>query len=62
MNGASLATNNLVYDGLTGQVIVNETENEFHSSNYSTTIPAYWAYPEMGHASKMNITLDSMYD
>ena len=52
MNGASLATNNLVYDGLTGQVIVNETENEFHSSNYSTTIPAYWAYPEMGHASK----------
>jgi hypothetical protein len=52
MNGSSLESNNLLYDGQTGNVIVNQTENEFGNYNYSTNIPAYWAYPEMGHSSK----------
>jgi hypothetical protein len=49
-NGSTVTTENLVYDGLTGEPVVTRTQNEFKRNIYSTTIPAYWIYKRMGPA------------
>ncbi|MEM1221061.1 MAG: hypothetical protein AAGH79_19215, partial [Bacteroidota bacterium] len=46
-NGASLTTENLLYDKETGQVLLTKTENEFGDPIYNFTYPAHWAYEEM---------------
>jgi hypothetical protein len=49
-NGASLATDDLAYDAYTGKVLVRRMENEFRQAYHTTTLPAYWFSPGMGHA------------
>ncbi|MHA4894143.1 PA14 domain-containing protein [Pedobacter sp. PWIIR3] len=49
-NGSSITTENLVYDGVTGDAVVTKTQNEFNKFYYTTNIPAYWIYPYMGGA------------
>lgn len=49
--GAKVTTKNLVFDELTGNVILSEVNNEFNDKHYVLNIPAHWAYDRMGHAS-----------
>lgn len=50
--GSKVTTQNLLYDNETGNVVVNEVNNEFEKPVYTTTYPAYWAYSGMGLAYK----------
>lgn len=50
VNGSSIITENLAYDGLTGEPVVTRTQNEFNNDIFSVNIPAYWAYSGMGPA------------
>jgi len=47
-NGSQATTQNLVYDGETGEVLLTQTNNEFNKPIYSFTYPAHWAYDGMG--------------
>ncbi len=38
----------LVYDAQTGGSLITSLQNQFNDTYYKTSIPAYWAYPEMG--------------
>ena len=49
-NGSSITTENVAYDGITGEVLVSKTQNEFDQPIYSVNIPAYWVYDKMGAA------------
>jgi hypothetical protein len=49
-NGSTITTQNIAYDGLTGEPLVTKTQNEFEGSIYSANLPAYWVYPRMGGA------------
>ena len=50
--GSTVVTKNLAFDGETGAVLLTETQNEFNDPIYNLTIPAHWAYKEMGFAYK----------
>lgn len=50
--GASVETENLVWDQNTGQVLLTKTINEYNDSYYNYTMPAYWAYEGMGQATQ----------
>ncbi len=50
--GATLTTENTVFDAITGEVLINKTQNEFEDNIYQTNLPAYWAYEGMGPAYK----------
>jgi len=52
VNGSHIRTENLAFDGATGQPVVTRTQNEFNQDIYSLSIPAYWAYKGMGPASQ----------
>lgn len=56
--GSKVTTQNLLRDAETGEVIVNQTGNEFNQPIYTTTYPAYWAYSGMGPAYK---NIDDIY-
>ena len=47
-NGSSVTSENIAYDGVTGEPLVTRTQNEFNKDIYSVNIPAYWAYRNMG--------------
>ncbi|NII25343.1 hypothetical protein HB364_09640 [Pseudoflavitalea sp. X16] len=49
-NGSSITTENVAYDGLTGEVLVTRTWNEFKDPVYTVNFPAYWMHPGMGGA------------
>jgi hypothetical protein len=49
-NGSEITTQDLAYDGVTGESVVTQTQNEFDNPIYSTHIPAYWVYQGMGPA------------
>ncbi|WP_199118233.1 hypothetical protein [Pedobacter sp. ASV28] len=49
-DGSSTSTENIAYDGLTGEAIVTRTQNEFNQYLYAINLPAYWKYPLMGGA------------
>jgi hypothetical protein len=49
-NGSVITTQNVAFDGLTGEPVVTKTQNEFDSPIYSVNIPAYWVYKGMGGA------------
>ena len=51
-NGSSISTENVAYDGLTGEALITKTQNEFKQDIYSVNLPAYWAYKGMGAAYK----------
>lgn len=50
-NGTSYTTENLLWDGETGNVLLTSTQNEFDKRIYTLSLPANWAYPGMGAAS-----------
>jgi hypothetical protein len=52
VDGSSMATENLVYDELTGEPVITRTLNEFERPVYSVNLPAYWLHPAMGAAYK----------
>jgi hypothetical protein len=49
-NGSSITTTNLLWDGLTGNVLLTSTQNEFNDPVYSFSYPAHWRYSGMGPA------------
>lgn len=57
-NGSVIATEDLAYDGVTGNPIVTRTQTEFNNPQkndtdnaiYTTNLPAYWTYAGMGGA------------
>ena len=51
-NGASLATENIAYDEITGESIVTRVEDDKGGHTYSVNLPAYWVYSGMGGAYK----------
>ncbi|HXP51535.1 MAG TPA: hypothetical protein VN922_16380, partial [Bacteroidia bacterium] len=48
--GSTVKTQNLAYDGQTGQVLLTKTANDFNDSIFNLTYPAYWYYNGMGQA------------
>jgi hypothetical protein len=50
--GSKISTRNMVYDGETGEVLLNRTQNEFNDPIYSFNYPAHWVYSGMGPAYK----------
>jgi hypothetical protein len=51
-NGSSITTQNMAYDGVTGEPVVTRTQNEFNKYIYSVNLPAYWMYSGMGPAAQ----------
>lgn len=45
---ASVTTENLAFDEVTGEALLTKTTNEFNDTLYSFKYPAYWMYPGMG--------------
>jgi PA14 domain-containing protein len=57
--GSKITTENLLYDGETGEVLLTRTKNEFEDPIYNFTYPAYWAYDGMAGAYKnIDLVLD----
>lgn len=52
VDGASLSSENLLFDRYTGEPVLTSTQNEFNDPVYTLNIPAYWIYPQMGGAYK----------
>ena len=50
--GAQVATENLLFDKETGQVLLTKTVNQFSDEVYSFSYPAHWHYDGMGQAYK----------
>lgn len=51
-NGATLQTENVLFDSETGEVVLTKTQNEFNDYTYNSTYPAHWTYENMGPAYK----------
>lgn len=53
-----IQTQNIAWDGETGQVLVSSVQNEYEDPVYSFAYPAHWAYDRMGQAFKnINLTV-----
>jgi hypothetical protein len=48
-DGATVTTENLLWDRKTGEVVVSKLNNEFNKTLYNFNMPAYWAYKNLGH-------------
>ncbi|MEM7382437.1 MAG: hypothetical protein AAF361_14775, partial [Bacteroidota bacterium] len=49
-NGSTITTENVLFDGETGDVLLTKTQNEFNDAMYQFSYPAHWAYEGMGQA------------
>lgn len=49
-NNSTVKTHNLLYDDVTGEVLLTQTTNDFDDPVYNFKYPAYWAYEDMGAA------------
>ena len=49
-NGSTVTTQNLLYNGETGEVLLTKTSNEYDAPIYNFTYPALWAYTGMAPA------------
>lgn len=49
-NNSTVKTKNLLYDDVSGEVLLTETVNDFDAPVYNFKYPAYWAYEDMGAA------------
>jgi hypothetical protein len=49
-NSSTVRTNNLLYDDVSGEVVLTETTNNFDAPVYNLKYPGYWAYEDMGAA------------
>ncbi len=50
--GSTVETRNLAWDGITGEVLVTQTFNEFEDPIYNFNYPAHWVYRGMQNAYK----------
>lgn len=50
--GSSTDTRNLLWDDVTGEVLLSSVENEYGDNIYSFKYPAHWAYDAMGPGYK----------
>lgn len=50
--GAITTNRTVAYDANTGAPLITEIDNEFEQKYYTVSLPAHWAYPAMGQASK----------
>jgi hypothetical protein len=48
-NKSKTATENLLWDKNTGDVVLTKTIDNYDQQVYNFNYPAYWAYPRMGH-------------
>lgn len=48
--GSTVVTENLAWDGESGEVLLNKIQNEFGDWVYNLTYPSHWAYKGMGPA------------
>ncbi len=51
-NGSSITAENLMWDAVTGEVLLSKTQNEFNKYTYAFNYPAYMAYEGMGLSYK----------
>lgn len=51
-DGSRVEAKNLLWDAETGEVLLTSSNNEFDKPVYKFSYPAYWAYDQMGGASK----------
>lgn len=49
-NSSTVKTKNLLYDDISGEVLLTETTNDFDDPVYNLKYPGYWAYEDMGAA------------
>jgi hypothetical protein len=49
--GSKVMTENMLYNGISGEPLSTKVNNEYEDERYTMSIPAYWAYPGMGHSS-----------
>jgi hypothetical protein len=67
-DGAIISTENLSWDGTTGEVLHTKINNEYKDNQYNISLPAYWAYERMGPAylhtnlSYSGVTIDVNFD
>lgn len=61
-NGSAISSKNILYDGLSGDVVVTATQNEYNEPYYTTHLPAYWFYSGMGGADSNAGTLLKNFD
>lgn len=47
-NNSTIKTNNLLYDNISGEVVLTKTTNNFNDPVYNLQYPSYWAYSKMG--------------
>ncbi|OMP76099.1 hypothetical protein [[Flexibacter] sp. ATCC 35208] len=60
INGSSITSVNVLFDKNTGGPVVTQSENEFNDPVYTTNIPAYWMYKQMGMAyQNLGLLMDS---
>lgn len=50
--GSNVATENVLLDAETGEIVLTRTYNEYNDPVYNMTFPAHWAYNGMGQAYK----------
>jgi hypothetical protein len=60
-HGARVVSENILYDSETGHVLLTTTNNEFNDPISSASLPAYWAYDNMG-ASYYNTGYEEIVD
>lgn len=51
-DGSTISTQNMLWDGETGDVLLTSVQNEFGDPVYNFSYPAHWAYEGMGQAYK----------
>ncbi|MBO9154069.1 hypothetical protein ACFOTA_17755 [Chitinophaga sp. GCM10012297] len=52
INGSTIKSENLLFDGYSGEVVISTTQNEFEDPVYTFTVPAYFSHESMGGAYK----------
>ena len=61
-NGASITTENIAYDDLTGEPLASRTQNEFNNYVYNVSLPAYWMHSGMAGAyQNLGMRLTKIY-
>lgn len=49
--GSKVSTENVLFNGISGEPLVTRVNNEYDDDRYTLSVPAYWAYPGMKQAS-----------
>jgi hypothetical protein len=49
--GSVVRTEDKLFNGISGEVLATQVNNEYEDDRFTVSVPAYWAYPGMGHSS-----------